>query len=129
MPTYQDGCDRLVYLVTTVERLHEFGLSIVLTDRNAVLGYTDFVSFSDGLVLDDDFIDWPLMGEQYWNNTPDQPQRVERRMAECLVHQRVPWEAISEVVTNSLSVALEAEGLLASLKEQATVSVRGGWYF
>ena len=94
-----------------------------------MLGYTDFVSFSDGLVLDDDFIDWPLMGEQYWNNTPDQPQRVERRMAECLVHQRVPWEAISEVVTNSLSVALEAEGLLASLKEQATVSVRGGWYF
>lgn len=39
-------------------------------------------------------IDWDLMSSQYWRNTHDAPDRMERRMAEFLVLGSVAWEDI-----------------------------------
>lgn len=90
--TYQDGCDRLIYLVTNLEKLEADGLAPLLTDRNAVLKTAEFRRFVD--YVDDDFIDWPLMDTGWWNNTSEFPDRKERRMAECLVKDAVPWDSI-----------------------------------
>lgn len=127
VPTYRDGCDRLVYLVTTLERLAEMGLDVLLTDRNAVLDFADFMVFDNG--GQDDFIDWDLMRAQYWNNTAQWPDRRERRMAECLVRPRVPWEAFGEVVARNPAVAGEAAQAIALARSTTPVSVRPGWYF
>jgi hypothetical protein len=40
--TYQAGCERLIHLVTTLERLTEVGLTWVVSDRNAALAYAEF---------------------------------------------------------------------------------------
>jgi hypothetical protein len=128
VPTYSDGCDRLVYLVSTVERLQELGVTILLTDRNAVFTYADIVRF-DGRWPPDDFIDWPLMKATYWNDTLDDPRRMERRMAECLVHSVVPWEAFDRVVAKSNAVASEARTALSAAGSSITVSVGREWYF
>jgi hypothetical protein len=124
--TYTGGCDDLVYLVTSVERLAELGTALVFTDRNAVLGITEFVTDFDQL---DPLIDWPLMRASMWNNTPDQPDRKERRMAECLVHHRAPWEAFSEIAVKNSVCARQAQAALATVGQNVPVLVRRSWYF
>lgn len=126
VPTYTRGCDELVYLVTTLERLTELGARLVLTDRNAVLGLTEFTTDPDKL---DTLIDWPLMRATMWSNTPDQPDRKERRMAECLVHQRTPWDALTEIVAKNSACARQAQAMVATVGLGVPVVVRRGWYF
>lgn len=124
---YDGGADRLIYLATTVERLVALGLDVVLTDRNAVLEYASFARLSDG-EPDASFIDWALMEQRMWNNTEDKPDRMERRMAECLVHESVPWEGFQAVVAKSRSVADEVADLLGA-ERRPDLAVRRDWYF
>ncbi|MGH7750135.1 MAG: type II toxin-antitoxin system toxin DNA ADP-ribosyl transferase DarT, partial [Candidatus Dormibacteria bacterium] len=98
VPEYTGGMDPLVYLVTTADRLAELGLPMLFTDRNAVL---ETAYFTRDLADLDAVIDWPLMRARMWNNTSDEPDRRERRMAECLVHRQVPWRAIEYVAART----------------------------
>lgn len=120
VPTYTRGCDDLVYLVTTIERLVKLGSSLVYTDRNATLR---IATFTDDVARLDGLIDWQLMRQRMWNSTPDQLDRQERRMAECLAYQRVAWEAFQEVVTRTPSCAKRACQLLATVRP--AVPIRG----
>ncbi|MPV50871.1 DUF4433 domain-containing protein [Pseudactinotalea sp. HY160] len=129
VPTYTSGTEGLVYLVSTLERLHELDCRPMLTDRNAALSYTDYRAFDPADPVDDGFIDWPLMSERYWRNTPEDPQRVERRMAEALVHKRVPWDAIMQIGTQNESVATEVRADLVAAGLRVPVNVRPTWYF
>jgi hypothetical protein len=126
VPTYRRTCDELVYLVSSVERVMELQLPAIFTDRNAVLR---IARFSTDPVDLDAMIDWELMEAVYWNNTDDEPDRRERRMAECLVHDRVPWSAFLGVATNDEARAHEARTALASAGATAYVAVRPAWYF
>jgi hypothetical protein len=126
VPTYAGGCDDLVYLVTTAERLLESGSPVLFTDRNAVLAVASFVPT---LGEADDLIDWPLMQERYWRSTEDYPDRRERRMAECLVHNQVLWDAFSRVVTRNRRGAALAQSTFDSLAIDTPVTVRSDWYF
>lgn len=87
----------LVYLLTTVEILIEHGLSPVFTDRNAALAVT---KYSEDIAELDNLVDWEVMKLRIWRNTDEDPDRVERRMAECLVFEQVPWEAFTEIVVH-----------------------------
>lgn len=126
--TYAGGCDDLVYLVTTVERLTALPASLVFTDRNAVLGIAEFSADLDRL---ESLIDWPLMGSTMWNNTDAHPDRKERRMAECLVHRRVPWPVFTEIVAKTRRArwrlrqwSLRLAGTYRSLSDPAGTSNR-----
>jgi hypothetical protein len=37
------------------------------------------------------------MKERIWRNTPEDPDRVRRRMAEFLVHETIPLQLIGQV--------------------------------
>ncbi len=124
--TYVEGCDDLVYLVTTAERLLESGSPVVFTDRNAVLAIASFASTIEEA---EERIDWPLMRARIWRNTDDDPARVERRMAECLVHLKVPWNALTEVAAKNSRCATIARATFANLGVDTPVNVRPGWYF
>lgn len=128
VPTYQDGIGRFVYLVTTVERLLSGGRSVVLSDRNAVLDYAEFWALDDG-EPEADFIDWPLMEQRMWNETREYPDRRERRMAECLVHQSVPFELFTGVAAMSSDVADEVRAILRAAGAATTADVTRDWYF
>lgn len=124
--TYQAGCDQLVYLATTLERLSEVGLTWLVTDRNARLSYAEFRGQEDAAL---DHVDWDLMQATWWNNTREFPDRRERRMAECLVHERVPWPAVQQVVTKNAATASAAGSILSAAGVATPVTVRAGWYF
>lgn len=124
--SYQGGTARLIYLVTTLERLHESGQPIVLSDRNAVYAYASFREFDPTDPIDDDFIDWDVMRARYWDDFPD---GKERRMAEALVHERVACDAITSIGTQSDIVADEVRRILAATGTSVPVDVRPHWYF
>ena len=83
----------IVYLATTTQALRAAGLSVVVSNRHAELAYAE-LSDADSVLDGDDFVDWPLMREQYWTDTPDYPDKKERRQAECLAHPVVRWPLI-----------------------------------
>lgn len=123
---YSGGQDPLVYLVTTVERLVEAALTLVFTDRNAAV---QLAAFMTDVELLDTFIDWPLMRATMWNNTPEDPGRRERRMAECLVHQVVPWKCFTGAAARTKMRQAEVKAVLAGTGLADRVEVRPGWYF
>ncbi len=123
---YLGGQDEVVYLVSTVERLGALGLPFVFTDRNAVL---QFARFFDDAAEMESVIDWKVMEGRRFDNTDTQIDRKERRMAEVLVHQRCPWDAITEVAVRTRDRLGEVSSLLATLDVSTPVSARPGWYF
>jgi len=126
--SYREGCGRLVYLVTTLERLHDVGVITVLTDRNAAHAVADFWAMQDG-EPPEGFVDWSLMRQRMWNQTAEYPDRRERRMAECLAHSRVPFEAFETIVAAGQVVADDAESTLRQSGSWIPVKVIRDWYF
>jgi len=124
----QDGQHRIICLCSTLERLHDLGLDVVLSDRNAAMRVADFHRWADG-EPEDGFIDWPLMKETIWSSDDEHPDRMERRMAECLVHGSVPWEALMFVGARDQTVADEVVSLVGTDESAPSVAVRRHWYF
>jgi len=123
---YTDGDRPLVYLATTVGAVIDAGLEWVATDGNAATATTEF---SSDLTRLDAMIDWPLMSATLWNNTPADPDRQRRRMAEFLVHGRVPLEVIRRVATYDDRNAARARADLAGHSLDSRILVRPTWYY
>ena len=117
---------RLVYLVSSTEATCDAGLSCVLTDGNAGAAFT---AFSDDPSDVTAMIDWPLMKARIWRNTPEDPDRRRRRMAEWLVHEAVPLELISAMAVINAKVREYVAVLADTHGCSPTIAIRPGWYF
>ena len=126
VPTYQQGCDEIVYLVSSTQMLREHGLTVLGTDRNTTMGYAEFTVDDDYLT---DIVDWDLMEARIWRKTLEEPDRMERRQAEVLVHGQVPWSAMMGVAAKSEDVKARVEAVLSKLGQSTPVAVRPDWYF
>ena len=126
VPTYSGGQDDIVYLVTSTEKVVEERLYFVFTDRNAALRIADYGNDLQDL---DDYVDWDLMEGRMWNNTDEELDRQERRMAEFLVHGQVPWSAFIGVAARDDDKCQQVEHVLASVGAKVLVTPRPEWYF
>ncbi len=123
---YQNGQDPLLYLVTDVARLQQEGCRFVFTDRNAC--YRTAAYAEDPAQLEE-LVDWALMESTMWNNTATDPDRMERRMAEFLVHRSVPFRAVMTVGVRSEVTARTVAEVLGTLDDPPQVVVRPDWYY
>lgn len=128
VPTYDGDQSDLVYLCSTIERLNELEIPVVVSDRNAAVRVA---AFSDDPLewSGPGFVDWDLMDATWWNDSEDYPDRMERRMAECLVHGRVPWEAILAIGTIDEQRAGSVRHLLSTVTNPPKIVVRPEWYY
>lgn len=135
VPSFTGDHRDLVYFVTDVGSVLEAGLPFAISDRNAAVAIADFTT--DVAVLGDlitpspqsQFVDWPLMNAQWWSDTPDDPDRMERRMAEFLVHGRAPLEVMLGIATYSEAQKVTVERLLKVAGRSVRVETRPGWYY
>lgn len=135
VPSFTGDHRDLVYLLSDVERVVAAGVDFAISDRNAAKAYADFSN--DVSVLGDltaaepraAFVDWPLMKAPMWNDTPDDPERMERRMAEFLVREEVPLDLLIEVAVHSSSHKARVEHMFAARGCGLPVVVRPKWYY
>jgi hypothetical protein len=123
---YPHGDRPLVYLAARVGAVLDAGLAWVATDGNAATATTEFSSDLHRL---DSMVDWPLMMAERWNNTPDDPDRQRRRMAEFLVHGRVPLSVIHQLGTYSDQYNARVQATVAGHRLDGRVVVRREWYY
>lgn len=126
VPNYTGGQDPLAYLVSSAEAVGATGASFVFSDGNCAATVT---CFSSDLAQIESVVDWEVMRAQMWANTADDPDRRRRRMAEFLVHHRVPIECLSAVVVRSDTMKEQVKGLLASSGVDLPVYAKPAWYF
>lgn len=125
----------LVYMVSEVHRIVDARLPFVISDRNAAAGLADFSN--DVRVLGDlaaappqsEFVDWPVMNETWWYDTPEYPDRMERRMAEFLVHEKVALDLLLGVAVHSDAQKPRIARLFADAGRTTEVVARADWYY
>jgi ssDNA thymidine ADP-ribosyltransferase DarT-like protein len=120
--------EQIVYLVSSTQTLRAASLTVVASNRHAELDYAEMTDH-DKALDDNEFIDWPLMTVRYWNNTQDDPERKERRQAECLVHPGVPWQVIEGIATKTEPARAQVELILDTAGQSTPVVVSPEWYF
>lgn len=135
VPSFTGDHRDLVYFVSEVGHMLAANVPFAISDRNAAKALADFTN--DVGVLGNlaspnptsEFIDWPLMNLTYWRGTLQHPDRMERRMAEFLVHGQVPLELIADVAVYSDDRKAKAEQLFADAGCGLQVVVRPDWYY
>jgi hypothetical protein len=126
VPTYTEGQGPLIYLVSTVGNIVAAGLRCLFSDGNCAATVTQVF---DDLQLLDSVVDWQVMRALIWKNTAQDPDRMRRRMAEFLVHERVPVTCLAGIAVRSSAMKGQVEALLADNAVALPVRVRPGWYF
>jgi hypothetical protein len=126
VPEYQEGQSPLVYLVTNVAVVVASGRLWVFSDGNCAAAFSDYSTDLDAMAT---FVDWEIMKAHMWANTPEDGDRMRRRMAEFLVHDYLPWSCITEVAVRNDAVSQRVRSVLASLGDQTPVRVRTDWYY
>lgn len=127
----------IVHLETTVDRATAGGTPFVFYDRNATLAYS---KASDDLGQLPHTVAWDLITEppaldgfcKYFQNRHQDVRyvdRMERRMAEFLVHGSVPLGAFTRVGVCSALQAQAAQAILDAAGVPLQAEIKTDWYF
>ncbi|MDO3331364.1 Uncharacterised protein [Mycobacteroides abscessus subsp. massiliense] len=97
------GSAQLVHLGIVLADIIDAGLTWCASDGNAAATFTQF---SCEITTLGHFVDYDLLCQRDWYNTPEDPDRKSRRSAEILIHGTVPIELVSYICcanTNTLN--------------------------
>lgn len=128
----------IVHLCTKVQTIAGAGLPYVFYDHHAVKAFARcFNRLEDLNQIDWDlFYETPLMGgySQHWKSThtganPKWIKRMEVRMAEFLVYQRLDFRYILGIGTQSAPQAAKVQETLQHYGLNTPVGVRAHWYY
>lgn len=123
VPTYAEGQDPLIYLWSYLSVVDRLGLPWVASDGNCAHAFSSMTN--DWAELES-VVDWDVMALRYWNDTTEDGDRMRRRMAELLVYQRFPVEAITGIAAKTKEMAELARTYVG---DKFTVQVRPEWYY
>ncbi len=121
---YQGGQRGIVHLVSTVEAAVEVarGRPWAYSDGNAGAGYTKFYADIQRM---NEVIDWDAVAALAWAD----PAVKNRKQAEFLVHDHLPWSAVDVIGVIDDAMAAEVRVALASALHRPRVGVQPQWYY
>lgn len=122
---YEDGQARVLYLVSSVERVLRERVPFVFSDGHADMELSAFYTDHADLRR----VDWKIMRATYWHDTNEDPDRKRRRQAEFLVYQFAPWHLIEGIAVFDGTMLSGLEALLASARHRPQVRHMPRWYF
>lgn len=109
---YRGGTGDLVFLGAVLGDIAASGLTWCMSNGNAAASITQF---SRQLPALGSFVDFPLLQERYWRNTPEDTNRMSRRRAELLVLGPVPLSLISIVAAKTEPIVTRAQAQMSSV--------------
>ena len=124
---YDEGQEPLLYLVSSAQTIAEEGRGFVFTDGHGLAKFTDWYDDLKHLKA----IDWEMVGQRYWADTPDDNDRQRRKQAEFLAWRSVRWSMISEIGVFNQDVATVVDRTLDRYPRlhRPGVNVRRDWYY
>jgi hypothetical protein len=125
VPGYDGGQEPIIYLASYAEDVAKAGLDYVFTNKHAVLTLANF--YND--LADLGSVDLALMKARYWNNTEDDPDRLERRQAEFLVKGSFPLNLVVQIGVGSKTILERVEAEIAESNYPIQVQRRQNWYY
>lgn len=115
----------IVILVSTLHRMAESGVRFIFTDRHAYPTAAQYKSDMSDLNM----IDWKIIASRDFKRDPEDPGKIERYMAEALIHEHVP-------ISTLIGIACyddRSEGMLSDMMQAAgvslTIKVKPDWFF
>ena len=124
---YREGQEPLIYLVSNVQKIDSSQHRYVFSDGHdlaTLTGWYDQIS-------DLDNVDWTMIYERYWKDTPENGDRQRRKQAEFLIHQFCAWEHIDKIIVIDSEKKAQVEQIQAAFSEKLhrLVEVNREWYY
>ena len=107
----------LAHVFTDAQSVVAGGRDFVFTTGHATMVQSDY--YQD--LADLEHIDWNIIAGQWWNDTPDEPNRQCKREAEFLVHGSLPLREAGKIVVFDTETQAIVEQWLASAAIQVPV--------
>jgi hypothetical protein len=115
----------IIFLVSSIERLTELRIPFIFTDGHAYPNNTTY--FTDAAELTK--LDWATIQSKDFKKRLDDPDRSRRYQAECLVHQRLPVEALLGIACKDETGLNYVQREIAARNLQLQAATRSTWYF
>jgi len=127
VPGYTAGQGPLIYLVTSVQEVITLGRPFVFSDGHGLASFTHWYDKPAQL----DMIDWSLVGQRQWADTPSDNDRKRRKQAEFLVHETLAWQGIEEIGVLNQSAENQVNQILSQFpnRHHPPVKIRHNWYY
>jgi len=122
---YAQGQKSVIHLVSTAQVVQAASHKFVFTDRHSIVRLANFLDNLKHL----NKIDWKVMNSQYWFNNPEHNDRKERRQAEFLVYQSLPWNLVTQIGVINDEMKRQVEKILQDSTHRPTVVIRQDWYY
>jgi ssDNA thymidine ADP-ribosyltransferase, DarT len=114
----------IVILVACLRDMDADNIPFVFSDRTATLEAADFSVDLDRL----DELPWELWQSSDFRRDDARPDKIERYLAEALIHKRLQVTHLKSVVCWSEERRVELEKLIKKQNLQVPVYCRPGWY-
>lgn len=125
VPCFQENEDRILHLEICIANVITAHLDYCFTDGHAAMLTTNYYQTIEHL----EKIDWDLMHNNSWHDREDDPNRQQRREAEFLIWNRLPWDLISLIGTKNAKTAREVNDILTSIEIRPKIKTAHSWYY
>ena len=122
---YTGGQTNVVYLVSSVEAVAASGRVWCFTDGHAVEEVSEFYD----KVADLERVDWDVIQSWSWKNTLADLDRKRRKQAEFLVHERFPWELVSQIGVINPTMATRVTTMIGRAAHRPQMAIEPNWYY
>lgn len=123
---YSGPQNEIIYIVTSIPKVIEFGLSFIFTDGHALMATSNLYNDISHL----NKIDWNIIFAEYWNDDPPlYTDRKRKRMAEFLIRGNVPVEAFNGIAVMNEEIKTLVERITKDNDSKIEIIVKRDWYY
>ena len=74
-------------------------------------------------------IDWEAVGTMWWSGRNISPTVKEKKQAEFLVEERLPWELVERIGVYSTAIANRVDQALTGVAHRPLIETKRDWYY
>jgi hypothetical protein len=117
--------NEIVFLVSSLHKLANDGVSFLFTDRHAYLRYACYYNN----IGDMSNIDWLILRNKDFRKDTENPEKTDRYQAEALVYKYLPVDLLLGIACYNNAERDMARELAKDAGVSCDIVSRGGWYF
>ena len=124
---YNEGQEPLIYAISFAQIIKNSNTPFVFSDGHGIANYTQWYNNLSDL----DNVDWNMVYQEVWRDTPDDMDSQRRKQAEFLVYQYCDWSLIQAIAVINERVKQKVEKIFSRYSEDKLkdIIVKPKWYY